>query len=324
MRTVQIPQLDRQVSALGFGCASLGSRISPAAGGRAIARALELGVTWFDVAPAYGDGNAEALLGEALRDARKNVVICTKFGIEPPQVGLTARLLRPLARSAVAAFPRLRLAASRARPIGTRAPIDPDRVDASVIRSLRRLKTDYIDVLALHEPSLEDVSNPAIHDVLRRLLKRGIIRAVGIAGDPLVMIAAKRSGLPIGIAQFPDSPFSDAAGQVRRHLQGTASLVTHGVFGSGVVDRLAALDGAQRTRLAKTAKLQGSPVKSNNDLLLRFAFANNPDGVVVMSQFDARHIAINVAAAAQCPVPQLADSIRAALASEESEVAAAV
>ncbi|MGJ4996972.1 aldo/keto reductase [Bradyrhizobium sp. HKCCYLS3077] len=324
MRTVHIPQLDRRVSALGFGCASLGSRISPGAGRRAIARALELGVNWFDVAPAYGDGNAEALLGLALRDVRKNVVICTKFGIEPPQLGLPARLLRPLARSAVAAFPRLRLAASRARPIGTRAPIDPDRVDASVIRSLRRLKTDYIDVLALHEPSADDVSNPAIHDVLRRLLKRGIIRTVAVAGDPAVMAAARQSGLPVGIAQFPDTPFSNAANEVRRQLSGTASLVTHGVFGSGIADRLAALSRSQQARLAEAAAAHGAPVTTDSDLLLRFAFANNPDGVVVLSQFDVRHIAANVAAATQHPDPELAASIRAALAPEAPALAPAL
>ena len=56
MRMVRVPRLDRDVSAIGFGCASLGSRISAADGRRAIARALDLGLTWFDVAPPYGDG----------------------------------------------------------------------------------------------------------------------------------------------------------------------------------------------------------------------------------------------------------------------------
>jgi aryl-alcohol dehydrogenase-like predicted oxidoreductase len=105
---VRVPQLDRDVSAIGFGCASLGSRISAADGQRAIAGVLDLGVSWFDVAPPYGDGNAEALLGQALRGRRQNVVICTKFGIAPPQVPLAARLIRPLARQIVATFPSLR------------------------------------------------------------------------------------------------------------------------------------------------------------------------------------------------------------------------
>jgi aryl-alcohol dehydrogenase-like predicted oxidoreductase len=105
VRLVRIPKLDREVSAIGFGCASLGSRISAANGSRAIAHALDLGLTWFDVAPSYGDGQAESLLGSALRGRRDKVVICTKFGIAPAPVPLAARLIRPLARRAVAAFP---------------------------------------------------------------------------------------------------------------------------------------------------------------------------------------------------------------------------
>jgi aryl-alcohol dehydrogenase-like predicted oxidoreductase len=150
VRLVRVPRLDRDVSVIGFGCASLGSRISAADGRRAIAGALDLGLTWFDVAPPYGDGHAEALLGQALRGRRDKVVICTKFGIAPPQVPLAAQLIRPLARRVVAAFPGLRHSASRARPTAAQASIDPAAIEASVTRSLRLLCTDYIDVLAVH------------------------------------------------------------------------------------------------------------------------------------------------------------------------------
>jgi len=314
MRMVRIAPLGRDVSAIGFGCASLGSRVSPADGQRAIARALELGVTWFDVAPPYGDGNAEALLGQALRGQRDNVVICTKFGIEPPQVGLPARLIRPLARQAVAAFPALRTAVSRARPIGARAPIDPERIDASVIRSLRRLKTDYIDVLALHEPSPDDVAIPAIHDTLHRLLERGIVRAVSVAGSPAAIDAAVRAGLPIDVAQFPDSPFANAVGDLRGRLSNAMPFVTHGVFGSGIAERLATLPAKQHADLARIAALDGlGPATSAHELLLRFAFANNPDGVVVLSMSNPKHIAANVAATAPPPVSRFAADIRAAI-----------
>ena len=61
MRTVVCPGLGRDVSAVGFGCASLGSRVSEAQGLRALGLAFERGVTWYDVAPPYGDGEAEGI-----------------------------------------------------------------------------------------------------------------------------------------------------------------------------------------------------------------------------------------------------------------------
>jgi len=315
VRMVRVPRLDRDVSVIGFGCASLGSRISAADGRRAIDRAIDLGVTWFDVAPPYGDGNAEALLGEALRGRRDKVVICTKFGIAPPQVSIAARLIRPVARRVVAAFPGLRQAASRARPTRARAPIDPAAIEASVARSLRQLCTDHIDVLAVHEPTLQDAANSDILDVLYRLIKQGLVRAVSIAGDPHSIEAAASAGQPIDIAQFPDTPFTDAATMLRARLKAPAPMfVTHGVFGSGITQALASMSEQQRARIAALAERHGIDfLRSPNDLLLRFAFSNNPDGVVIISMFGTSHIERNIAAASLPPIPDFAAAVRDSL-----------
>lgn len=312
MRVVRVPLLDRDVSAIGFGCASLGSRISAADGKRAIGRVLDLGVSWFDVAPPYGDGNAEALLGQALRGRRQNVVICTKFGIAPPQVPLAARLIRPLARQVVAAFPGLRQAASKARPTGARAPIDPAAIDASVTRSLRLLGTDYIDVLAVHEPTVHDATNADILEVLRRLVDKGLVRALSIAGNPDSIEAAVLAGAPIAFAQFPDTPFTDTAARLRTSLPAPTPLfVTHGVFGSGIADGLAGMNPHRRASITALAERHGIDfAKSPHDLLVRFAFSNNPDGVVIISMFDTKHIERNITAARLPPVRGFAQVVR--------------
>jgi aryl-alcohol dehydrogenase-like predicted oxidoreductase len=312
VRLVRVPRLDRDVSAIGFGCASLGSRISAAHGRRAIAQALDLGLSWFDVAPSYGDGQAESLLGQTLRGRRDKVVICTKFGIAPAAVSLPARLIRPLARRAVAAFPGLRGAAAAARPIGQRGPIDPAAIEASVTRSLRLLGTDYIDVLAVHEPTLQDVANAGIFDVLRRLVERGLVRAVSIAGDPQSVEAAVRARHPIDIAQFPDTPLTNAAAILRTGLPAPAPMfVTHGVFGSGLTQAVASTNAQQRAKITALAERHGIDVsKFPNDLLLRFAFSNNPDGVVIVSMFGPEHIKRNIAVALLAPIPGLADAVR--------------
>src|SRR5512144_1024522 len=71
-----------QLSALGFGCGNVGGlmvRGTPADQERAIARATELGINYFDTAPIYGDTLSEQNLGRALRAARGEVVVGTKF-----------------------------------------------------------------------------------------------------------------------------------------------------------------------------------------------------------------------------------------------------
>jgi aryl-alcohol dehydrogenase-like predicted oxidoreductase len=316
VRTIPVPRLNREVSVLGFGCASLGSRISAADGGRAIARAIDLGVSWFDVAPPYGDGHAETLLGLALRGKRANIVICTKFGIAPPQIPRAARLIRPLARKLVSAFPHLRTAVARGRPIGDRLQIEPKAIEASVTRSLRSLSTDYIDVLAIHEPTLSDVANTEIFDVLGRLVERGMVRAISVAGDLDSIEAAVRNGLSIDVAQFPDTPFTNAAASLRAHLSAPLPLfITQSVFGSNAAKQLANASGPQRAILTAAVKRHGFESSAlPSDLLLRFAFSNNPDGVVILSMFDPKHLEANAAAARLHPAPGFATEVRDALA----------
>lgn len=75
-----------RVSVLGFGCGNIGGlmiRGTPAERERAVARALELGINYFDTAPSYGDGQSEQNLGAALRALGASVFVGTKFRLEP-------------------------------------------------------------------------------------------------------------------------------------------------------------------------------------------------------------------------------------------------
>ena len=78
-----------RVSALGFGCGNLGGPMVRGAAAdreRAVARAIELGINYFDTAPSYGRGKSERHRGEALRALSADVVVGTKFRISgtPP------------------------------------------------------------------------------------------------------------------------------------------------------------------------------------------------------------------------------------------------
>jgi aryl-alcohol dehydrogenase-like predicted oxidoreductase len=137
-----------QVSLVGLGTNNFGGRIGLAASRRVVDRALDLGVTLIDTADVYGiRGSSEEFLGQILGPRRKNVVLATKFGLPMDEAGKLHGASRGYIMQAVEA-------------------------------SLRRLKTDWIDLYQLHRP---DPQTP-IEETMRALddLKQaGKIRFIG-------------------------------------------------------------------------------------------------------------------------------------------------
>jgi aryl-alcohol dehydrogenase-like predicted oxidoreductase len=147
-----------RVSLVGLGCNNLGGRIDLDASRRVVHRALDVGITLFDTADIYGNvhghiGGSEAALGEILGDRRKDVVLASKFGMGP-------REERDFKGG------------------GSRRYIM-----AAVEASLRRLKTDWIDLYQLHMP---DSATP-IEETLRALddlVHQGKVRYLGCSNLP--------------------------------------------------------------------------------------------------------------------------------------------
>lgn len=131
----------------------------------------------FDTAPAYGDGICEAELGEFIRGRRERFVVATKYGIPPdaiveawPSLSFPLRAVRAIARKV----------GMHAAPL---PPLTPTGLRASVMGSLKRLGTDRIDILLLHEPRRDRIPSPdAIAEELRQLQRSGVVRAFGLAG----------------------------------------------------------------------------------------------------------------------------------------------
>jgi aryl-alcohol dehydrogenase-like predicted oxidoreductase len=143
-----------EVSEIGLGAWQLGAEDwngpDEAESFAIVDEALRLGCTFIDTAPAYGGGMSEEYLGRALEGRRDQVVICTKFGHWGD---------------------------------GTPPDYSADRIEESVERSLRRLRTDYLDVLLVHSPSadLMDGTKVPHYKVLQRLVDSGVIRAYGVS-----------------------------------------------------------------------------------------------------------------------------------------------
>jgi aryl-alcohol dehydrogenase-like predicted oxidoreductase len=118
MRERRVGNSGLHVSVVGLGCNNFGRRLDSEQTRRVVHAALEAGVTLFDTAESYGDGESERFLGRALADRRAEVVIATKFG---------GRSTTPPGGSA-------------------------ENVRRAIDGSLERLGTDYVDLYQYHRP----------------------------------------------------------------------------------------------------------------------------------------------------------------------------
>ncbi|HZR95193.1 MAG TPA: aldo/keto reductase [Gaiellaceae bacterium] len=149
MRTRSLGTGGPTVSVVGLGTNNFGMRIDYAQTARVIDAALEHGITLFDTADIYGQGMSEDFIGRALeeRGARDRVLLATKFG-------------KPMDENP-----------SESR--GSR-----DYIRWAVEGSLRRLRTDRIDVYQMHEP---DPTTPVVQtlEALHELVQEGTVRSIG-------------------------------------------------------------------------------------------------------------------------------------------------
>lgn len=146
-----------KISEIGFGAWGIGGptpgatsygETDDAVSCQAIEAALDVGINFFDTAGAYGNGHSEELLGQMLSGQRDKAIITTKAGCPDFQ-----------------------------------APRDfsPAGIASSVNLSLARLKTDYIDLLMLHDPDPQQTGLDETFAELDRLKDLGMVRAIGIS-----------------------------------------------------------------------------------------------------------------------------------------------
>jgi hypothetical protein len=315
LRYVYSEPLQRDVSVVGFGCASLGSRIAAADGLRALGAAHERGITWYDVAPAYGEGNAEAILGSFLVARREEVVVCTKVGIAPGGGKSRLSWVKPMARAVVNAAPALRGVVRAARPGNQKLAITPQLIEQSVAESLRRLRTDYIDVIALHDAEPEECAQESIIAALSGIIQSGRARTVSIASRAESVISGAAAWTGYGIAQVPGSLLTADIDLLDAELGRPLFRVVHGAFGvNGVLAALKARLHKPEARL-RLAGLgySGSIEEIATSALTDCVFDRNRSGVVLCSMFNPNHLAANCSHANRSPNPGALAAVRAVL-----------
>ncbi len=161
MNTRSLGRTGLTVSEIGFGGGNVGGlmvRGTPEEQRHAVARALELGIAYFDTAPSYGDGRSEENLGRVLQELGAQVTLGTKYRVGPEEVARAGEVIR-----------------------------------ASVTTSLRRLRRSHLDLLQLHNNvcldtggrpgalSVDQVLGPVV-EALRSLRAEGLVRFLGFTG----------------------------------------------------------------------------------------------------------------------------------------------
>jgi aryl-alcohol dehydrogenase-like predicted oxidoreductase len=161
-----------RVSLVGLGCNNFGGRLDVEATRRVVDKAIEAGITLFDTADIYGNrGGSETQLGEVLGERRKEIVLATKFGMVMDE----ARELKGGSRRYIM---------------------------QAVEASLKRLKTDWIDLYQLHT---RDPLTP-IEETLRALedlVRSGKVRYIGCSNLPAwQVVEAHWTARDLGLAGF--------------------------------------------------------------------------------------------------------------------------
>jgi aryl-alcohol dehydrogenase-like predicted oxidoreductase len=287
---------------LGFGCAPLLGRVGLKASLRALGAAFDSGITFYDTARSYGYGRGEELLGSFLRGKRSQVLVSTKFGIEPSKQSAWKNLAKPAVRAALKLAPSLRrLTRATVEAQFQKLRFTPADLDRSLTESLRNLQTDYVDILFMHEAPDYVLEDEDLLEAAHQAIKAGKVRLVGISSTAKVVRHALEIRHPvIGAMQFPCNVFD-------------FSITQHTALGKGIL--LAAnhpfggVTGAPYTRslLQRIARSPRSPGEIREklgavddvvlaDALLGLITRSTGINVVIPSMIKPEHLRTNLQA----------------------------
>jgi aryl-alcohol dehydrogenase-like predicted oxidoreductase len=158
---------DLSVSEVGFGLWTVSTgwwgNFSDDDALRLMRKAFELGITLFDAADTYGNGYSEELIAKAFPQQRDQIVIATKVGYDFLHHGNERRGQREIPQD-----------------------FSPQNIRQATEAALKRLRTDRIDLLQLHNIRMEQVEADAVWETLEALKSEGLIRYYGIALGPAI------------------------------------------------------------------------------------------------------------------------------------------
>ncbi len=304
-----------KVSAIGFGGWAIGGAAEasgmPLGWGHtsddesltAIRRARELGVTFFDTADSYGFGRSESLLGIVLSRYRNDVVIATKVGVVRTANGKLKK------------------------------DFSHHHIFHAVDGSLKRLRTDYIDLYQVHNPTLDELRREEIQEAMERLQDAGKVRFWGVSvSTPEEGLEVVRRGWAHALQvlfnvlnQAPARELFPAAKEKGYGLIARVPLASGLLTGKFRPDTVFPSDDIRQNfltprrlqeaieRVDEVKAIIGGAARSLAEGALRFVLADDAVSSTIPSARNARQVEMNVAAADSTLPTEIVHKLRSRL-----------
>jgi aryl-alcohol dehydrogenase-like predicted oxidoreductase len=283
-----------EVTKLGFGAMELRGtdhfpRLSPAEASSILNEVLDSGINYIDTSPDYG--YSEELIGQHISHRRDEFILASKCGcpVEPPDVAHNMRKPHSFTR---------------------------ENIRAGVEQSLKRMRTDYLDVVQFHvSPSRQELEQNDSIAELRALQQEGKVRFIGMSGT----IPELDDHIGMGVFDVFQIPYSVVEREhedlIHKAAQGGAGIVIRGGVARGVIikDESVIDDYPEFLRPAFRARRKLWQNTRIDDLLgdmtpmefmLRFTISNPDMSTTIVGTANPAHIKDNVRVATQGPLPE--------------------
>jgi aryl-alcohol dehydrogenase-like predicted oxidoreductase len=268
-------------SILGFGCAPMLGAKDRKTSARAFQLAMEHGINHFDLARSYGYGEAEKFVGNQIQGKRDTVILTSKFGIQANWKASLIRPIKPILRNVLKSkINKGKHEINTIKKSNNVADLFHDRLDIntktminSLEKSLKALKTDYLDYFMIHEPiSTIDNIDELFYSVIR-LKEEGKIKAFGLS------YFKNQSQLHEGyLHHFDLLQFDNSPGSINYH-----ETIRQRGLKSNII----------------FSPLSGGSNEISPDEKLKQLFVDFPKSVILCSMFNEKHLLENINRALQ-------------------------
>ena len=288
MNLRKLPNAGSLTTPLGFGCAYIVGGFEQRKSTSLIHAALDAGVRHFDVAPSYGLGTAEDALGVALVGRRSEATIASKAGLSRPNVSRTVMLGRVLVGPLRKRVLGLTGFLGRTFVQNQRGQFSVAEIERSLSETLRRLKTDHLDLFLLHDAQSDDLSDELLR-FMETVRQNGVALAIGVASERSTCetIASNNPNL-FDVFQYSWSALAPTA----LPIPGVEFVITHRAILNALhlTSDWLARDPEARLRLSSATGFDLGSENAIADVLLGAALAANVSGIVLAASRNAERV----------------------------------
>ena len=288
----------RNSKMLGLGCSTFGGSNSDTDAIRALNYAYDQGIIYFDVARSYGYGKAESIVGNFALNKREKIFIASKFGIYPPSDFLLRKALFAGVRAVKKTLPSIQRSVQlMSKRTLTKPDFSPKMTEDSLDKSLKELKTSYLDLFLFHESGLEGILREDIIYTLEKAKEKGKIRSWGgnfsNSKDAFIALEMNKELETIQVAFSMDNHYSQLATHKTQRIQIIYSVLNY-------INNINNIKINEIVLRIKNEIPQFHLVKNIREILFVLAFNELSYGIILLSMNKFDHINRNILLSKYC------------------------